>query len=241
MSTYWWLGRWPYLKFILREVEQRVRGLVRDLDAASGPGLDRRAGSLRGIPGLVAEPDSDRDERHQPVLRHLSRHHLVQSGPQSDGRPAGREAPSEPPHLRAATMSPGSWYRRLWPGSFCEVECSKRSNEPFLWLLFSAGGVVAALLIPIQLFPVRAGVSAGMAERARVTIGCWLWLSSPLGRECICSCCASLPLFHWAHRFRYTLYDGLQIKHLNELINTFCYGGAIVGSAIAIYLVFRLP
>jgi fumarate reductase subunit C len=20
MSTYWWLGRWPYLKFILREI-----------------------------------------------------------------------------------------------------------------------------------------------------------------------------------------------------------------------------
>ena len=28
----------------------------------------------------------------------------------------------------------------------------KRSNEPFLWLLFSAGGVVAAMLIPIHLF-----------------------------------------------------------------------------------------
>ena len=28
----------------------------------------------------------------------------------------------------------------------------KRSNEPFVWLLFSAGGVVAALLIPIHLF-----------------------------------------------------------------------------------------
>jgi hypothetical protein len=29
---------------------------------------------------------------------------------------------------------------------------------------------------------------------------------------------------------KYTLYDGLQVKHLNELLNTFCYGGAIVGS-----------
>jgi fumarate reductase subunit D len=40
----------------------------------------------------------------------------------------------------------------------------------------------------------------------------------------------SLPLFHWAHRFRYTLYDGLQIKHLNELINIFCgNSGFVVG------------
>ena len=39
----------------------------------------------------------------------------------------------------------------------------KRSNEPFLWLLFSAGGVVAAMVIPIHLFlfalafPIRQG------------------------------------------------------------------------------------
>ena len=29
---------------------------------------------------------------------------------------------------------------------------AKPSNEAFFWMLFSAGGVVAALLIPVQLF-----------------------------------------------------------------------------------------
>jgi len=47
-------------------------------------------------------------------------------------------------------------------------------------------------------------------------------------------------LFHWAHRFRYTLYDGLQIKHLNQLIFPFCYGGAIAGSALAGYLLWNI-
>ena len=51
----------------------------------------------------------------------------------------------------------------------------------------------------------------------------------------------ALPLFHWAHRFRFTLYDGLQIKHLNELINIFCYGGAVLGTVLAAYLVWRIP
>ena len=48
-------------------------------------------------------------------------------------------------------------------------------------------------------------------------------------------------LFHGAHRFKYTLYDGLQIKHLNELIYTGCYGGAAIGAALAGWVLFRLP
>jgi fumarate reductase subunit D len=49
-----------------------------------------------------------------------------------------------------------------------------------------------------------------------------------------------LSLFHWAHRFKYTLYDGLQVQHLNELINTFCYGGAVVGTIVAGYVLFTI-
>ncbi|HWT80778.1 MAG TPA: fumarate reductase subunit D, partial [Candidatus Methylomirabilis sp.] len=39
-----------------------------------------------------------------------------------------------------------------------------------------------------------------------------------------------MPFFHWAHRFRYTLYDGLQLKHLTELIAILCCGSALVSS-----------
>lgn len=116
---------------------------------------------------------------------------------------------------------------------------AKRSNEPFLWLLFSAGGVVAALLIPVHLFLFAIAVPLG-------------WLTAPgyerllslagsfLGRIYLLAFCI-LPLFHWAHRFRYTLYDGLQIKHLNELVNTLCYGGATVGAVAAAYFIWRIP
>ena len=34
----------------------------------------------------------------------------------------------------------------------------------------------------------------------------------------------SLPLFHWAHRFRYTLYDLFQLKMGTQLIAVACYG-----------------
>ena len=116
---------------------------------------------------------------------------------------------------------------------------SKRSNEPLLWLLFSAGGVVSALLMPIHLllfglaFPL--GWLEGPSQQHLLEL-----LRHPLTRVYLLVLC-SLPLFHWAHRFRFTLYDGLQIKHLNELINVFCYGGAVLGTAVAGYLLWSIP
>jgi fumarate reductase subunit D len=115
----------------------------------------------------------------------------------------------------------------------------KRSNEPILWLLFSAGGTVAALLLPIHIFlfglAIPLGWLTGPSYEQLLAI-----IRHPLTRLYVVVLC-SLPLFHWAHRFRFTLYDGLQIKHLNELINTFCYGGAILGTLMAIYLVWSVP
>lgn len=115
----------------------------------------------------------------------------------------------------------------------------KRSNEPFLWLLFSAGGVLAAMLIPIQLFLFGLAFPLGWLNGPSYQSLLEL-LSHPFTRLYL-FVLVTLSLFHWAHRFRYTLYDGLQIKHLNELINTFCYGGAVLGTALAAYLLWRVP
>ena len=108
-----------------------------------------------------------------------------------------------------------------------------------MWLLFSAGGVLAALLLPILLFlfglafPLGWLAPPGHAHLLAV-------LRHPLTRIVLFLLCL-LALFHGAHRFRYTLYDGLQIKHLNELINLLCYGGAVVGSVVAAYLLWQVP
>jgi fumarate reductase subunit D len=116
---------------------------------------------------------------------------------------------------------------------------AKRTLEPFLWLLFSAGGVLAALLFPVLLllfglaFPLGWLTPPSHAHLLAV-------LGHPVTRGVLFLVC-TLALFHWAHRFRYTLYDGLQIKHLNELINLFCYGGAVIGSVAAGYLLWQVP
>src|SRR5262250_683303 len=114
---------------------------------------------------------------------------------------------------------------------------AKRSIEPFLWLLFSAGGVMAALFIPILLVIFGVAVPLGWVSPSYEHLAGVI--SNPIMRVLLFLVCM-LSLFHFAHRFRYTLYDGLQIKHLNELINTVCYGGAIAGSIIAGFLLWRL-
>ena len=38
-----------------------------------------------------------------------------------------------------------------------------------------------------------------------------------------------LSLFHWAQRFRYTLFDGLMLKSHQRVINTTVYAVAVVG------------
>jgi fumarate reductase subunit D len=110
---------------------------------------------------------------------------------------------------------------------------------PLLWTLFSAGGVIAALLLPVHVALFALAFPLGLVEPPSYDAMLEL-LRHPLTRLYLFVLC-SLPLFHGAHRFRYTLYDGLQIKHLNELVNTFCYGGAAVGTLAAGYLLWNIP
>jgi fumarate reductase subunit D len=115
----------------------------------------------------------------------------------------------------------------------------KRHPEPLLWMLFSAGGVMSGMLMPILVllfgiaFPL-AWLTAPSHERMLAVLG------NPLSRLTLLALCV-LSLFHWAHRFRHTLYDGLQIKHLNEVIALVSYGIAVVGSVASAYLMWQVP
>jgi fumarate reductase subunit D len=115
---------------------------------------------------------------------------------------------------------------------------NNRSNEPFLWSLFSSGGMISALTFPALLLLFGLAVPLGWVEapdydRLRELVRWW-----PV-RLMLFALCA-LPLFHGAHRFRFTLYDGLQIKHLNELIAILCYGSAVAGAVLAAYILWNL-
>ncbi len=111
-----------------------------------------------------------------------------------------------------------------------------RRLEPLLWTLFSAGGVLAALAVPVLVLLFGLVFPLGWLPPPDYEYLLTL-ISHPLVRLGAFVLCA-LSLVHGAHRFRYTLYDGLQIKHLNELINLLCYGGAIAGTVWAAALLW---
>lgn len=113
----------------------------------------------------------------------------------------------------------------------------KRHPEALLWMLFSAGGVLSALLMPVLLALFGLAFPLGLVappdhEHLRTVVG------HPISRLTLFALCM-LSLFHWAHRFRHTLYDGLQIKHLNEMVAVLCYGTAVAASLVAAYLLWQ--
>ena len=109
----------------------------------------------------------------------------------------------------------------------------KRTIEPFWWSLFGAGGVVSALFVPIILFLNGLAIPLGWIDPPTYE-NLLALVKTPFARLFLVVV-ITLSLLHWAHRFRFTLYDGLQLKHMNELIAVLCYGSAAVGTLAAIY------
>jgi len=109
----------------------------------------------------------------------------------------------------------------------------EKSSEPFWWALFGAGGTLSALFLPILILllgiAIPLGLIAGMSYDEFYGL-----IKLPVVRLFLFAL-VSTSLFHWAHRFRFTLYDGLQIKHLNELIAIITYGSAILGTLVVAY------
>jgi fumarate reductase subunit D len=108
---------------------------------------------------------------------------------------------------------------------------TRRRIEPLVWLMFSGGGVMAAVLLPVLAVLFALALPLG-------------WVSPPdhdhlvslFGNpltQLVLTGVFVLMLVHSAHRFQYTLYDGLQIKK-KRTVAVLCYGGAVVGSVAAV-------
>ncbi len=114
----------------------------------------------------------------------------------------------------------------------------KDTKEPFWWGMFSAGGVVAALLVPIHILLDGLAVPMAWIDPGDVAHGRMQALvDSPLVRVYLFVLLA-MPLFHAAHRIRFTLYELGIRAHMPVAV--LCYGVALAGTAVSAWLLLVL-
>jgi fumarate reductase subunit D len=111
--------------------------------------------------------------------------------------------------------------------------------EALAWAMFSAGGFVAALLIPVHVFILGIAHAAGWLPEDAMSYERVLRLAqNPLAKLYLLAL-ISLPLFHWAHRFRFAIHHQFGI-HLKRLTAMGCYGAAVAGTGLAVWLLLRI-
>ncbi|MGW5682247.1 fumarate reductase subunit FrdD [Nonomuraea sp. NPDC003754] len=112
----------------------------------------------------------------------------------------------------------------------------RRTPEPYLWLLFSAGGVVAALLLPVLVLLFGVLMPLGVLDwpaQARLAA-----LLDPVPVRLALVVVVALCLSHAAHRIRFTSEEILGIARFDRALAVACYGAAIAGTVVAAVLLF---
>lgn len=112
--------------------------------------------------------------------------------------------------------------------------------EPVFWGLFSAGGFVAALLVPVHVAILGIAFAAGWLPDDALSYERVLHLVRlPLVKLYLWGLLA-LPLYHWAHRFRFAIYHQFGIVRWKRLVAVGCYGTAIAGTAVSAWVLLRM-
>ncbi len=111
-----------------------------------------------------------------------------------------------------------------------------KTIEPLWWSLFSAGGVVAAFLVPVHLFLFGLAIPLGWVSVSHARL--LALVGHPVVKLYLFVLIA-LPLYHWAHRFRFVLED-LGLHGLRMLLAVLCYGSAMVGTVATVWVLIRI-
>jgi fumarate reductase subunit D len=103
----------------------------------------------------------------------------------------------------------------------------KRRAEPVLWLLFSGGGVLSAVFMPVLLF--LFGLAFPLEWITPPSHGHLLSVAGNPLTLLFLLVLLPMSLIHWAHRFRYGVQHGLQLSIPGIALAAICYGAAVVG------------
>ena len=109
---------------------------------------------------------------------------------------------------------------------------SRRSKEPLAWAIFSAGGMVMAMLAPVLIVVTAYLVPADQVDFGRLHA----IFTNPLGRLGLFGL-ATVTFFHWAHRFRHSLIE-MGLKNYAVPISVLSYLTAAAGSVFAAVVAF---
>ena len=115
----------------------------------------------------------------------------------------------------------------------------RRSTEPLFWSLFSAGGVMAALFVPVLIFvtgfvlPFMMGDDVeSQYDRMQGLVRFWPVRIALFG-------VIFLSSFHCAHRIRHVLMD-FGMRWAGVALMICCYSGALAGTVAAGLILVRL-
>lgn len=116
---------------------------------------------------------------------------------------------------------------------------ARRPSDPFWWLLFGAGGTAAAFLAPVLILLTGIALPAGWVDGAAAYDRLRALALYPLTRVLLFGLIA-LFFFHWAHRFRSTLEEGLGLERASAAIAAACYGAAVLGTVLTAVVLARV-
>ncbi|HEY8953741.1 MAG TPA: fumarate reductase subunit FrdD [Candidatus Dormibacteraeota bacterium] len=117
-----------------------------------------------------------------------------------------------------------------------QVEHKPALAHLFWWFMFSQGGVIAALLIPVHILVQGILGPLGIVRVVDRHYDTWIsFLGNPIVKLYLLVL-ISLPFFHFAHRLRYLLVDLGVPAAKSTVAQVIFYGGAVLVTLLTIYV-----
>lgn len=130
--------------------------------------------------------------------------------------------------------------REIEPREAPELYVVIPPKELVVWSLFSAGGMVAAFLVPVHVAILGLAFAAGWLPDDALSFDRVLGIVRfPLTRIYL-GVLIALPLYHWAHRFRYAVHHQLGVHGWKRSVAFLCYGTALAGTVLTVIVLIRV-
>lgn len=112
--------------------------------------------------------------------------------------------------------------------------------ELVFWSLFSAGGMVTAFLIPVHVAILGIAFAAGWLPDEALSYRQVVEFAGHPVAKLYLALLVILPLYHWAHRFRYAIHHQLGIHGGRGIVAILCYGTAVLGTVLTVWVLLRI-